>query len=337
MKFFTHLFRGLVRGLALFFGLFSAVNIFVSHAGTGTGGEDIWWISMSSLPSWLITIISILAALLLIGFALKPRMGRIRTALTAAICAVYVFFAAQNTSSYYQGLRDGLFRSTSRIAVPFSLFVLIMFVIIVLFVLLMRKRTGHFGEGALMIVMFLLSFALFPLAQMYTFGTTDYARKADVLVVMGAAAKTDGTPSLALQSRLDRAVQLYRSGLVPKIIMSGGIETNHVNEPEAMRNYVVAQGVPTSAVLLDPGGSDTDHTVTDTIPMFKQLDAQTVLVDSHFYHLPRIKMAYRAERVNVLTTPCGMNPLDNSVTGATIREIPAFWYYWVRSGVRSVQ
>ncbi|MCL2654082.1 MAG: YdcF family protein [Coriobacteriia bacterium] len=336
MKFFTHILRGCVRGFALFLGLFSAANIFVSHAGTGTGGEDIWWISMTSLPSWVITIISILAALLLIGFALKPRMGRIRMALTLAVSAVYVFFAAQNTSSYYQGLHQGLFRSTSRVAVPFSLFVLIMFVIIALFVLLMRKRASRLGEGALMALMFLLSFALFPLMQMYTFGTTDYTRQADALVVLGAAAKTDGTPSPALKTRLDHAVQLYEAGLAPKIIMSGGIETNGVNEPVAMRNYVVARGVPASAVMLDPGGSDTDHTVVDTVPLFRQLGAQTILVDSHFYHLPRIKMAYRAQRVNVLTTPSPTIPGDRSPI-ATIREIPAFWYYWLRSGVRSVR
>lgn len=337
MKFLSHLLRGLTRGLALFFGLFSAVNIFVSRAGTGTGGEDIWWISMRGLPSSIASIIAVLAALALIGFALKPRMGRIRALVTLAICAVYVYFAADNVSSYYQGLRDGVFHSTSRLAAPFSLFVLIMFVIIALFVLLMRKRSGKASEFVLMVAMFLLSFVLFPLAQIYTFGTTDYARKADVLVVLGAAVRVDGTPSAALRTRLDHAVQLYQEGLAPKIIMSGGVETSGANEAQAMRDYAIAHGVAAGAVLVDEAGSDTDHTVADTVPMIKELGAQTVLVDSHFYHLPRIKMAYRAKRVNVLTTPCALSPHDNSVTGATIREIPAFWVYWLRSGVRSVR
>ena len=336
MKFLFHTLRGLTRGLALFLGLFSAVNIIVSHAGTGTGGEDIWWISMQGLPSYAITIISVLAALALIGFALKPRMGRIRMFLTFAICAVYIYFAGQNTISYYQGLHQGLYHSTLRVALPFSLFVLIMFVIIALFVLLAHKRAGRLGESILLVIMFLLSFALFPLAQMYTFGTTDYARPADVLVVLGAAARPDGTPSVALRSRLDHAVQLYQKGLVPKIIMSGGIETSGANEAQAMRDYAVAQGVPASAILVDEKGNDTDLTVANTVPMIKQLGAKTVLVDSHFYHLPRIKMAYRAKRVNVLTTPCSVYKNDKT-SHVIFREIPAFWAYWLRGGVRSVQ
>jgi len=335
MKLLAHITRGAARGFALFLGLFSAVNIVVSRASI-SGGEDIWWISMQSLPSYLVTLISIAAALLLIGFAVKPKMGRLRQLLTLLICAAYVYFAAQNTTAYYQGLRQGLYHSIARVAVPFSLFVLILFVLIGLFVLLTRKRAGRLSEHIMLAVVFLLSFALFPLAQMYTFGTTDYARKADALVVLGAAAKTDGTPSAALKNRLDHAMQLYEAGLAPKIIMSGGIETNGVNEAEAMRNYVVARGVPASSVLVDQGGSDTDHTVADTIPMLSRLGAQTILVDSHYYHLPRIKMAYRAQRVNVLTTPCITTANDRS-TISTIREIPAFWYYWLRSSVRSVR
>jgi len=336
MKTLTHILRGFVRGLALFFGLFSAANIFVSRAATSMAGEDIWWISMQGLPAAVITLISVLAALTLIGFALKPRMGRLRMPVTFAICLIYIYFAGRNVISYYQGLSKGLYHSVLRVALPFSLFVLVMFVAIALFVVLTRKQRARRSEGVVLALAFLLSFVMFPVAQMWAFGTTDYARKADVLVVLGAAAKPDGTPSRALRSRLDHAVQLYQTGLVSKIIMSGGIETSGVNEAEAMRDYAVAQGVPSEAILLDEDGSDTDHTVANTVPMFQELDAATVLVDSHFYHLPRIKMAYRAHRVNVLTTPCAID-LQDKIVQSSIREIPAFWYYWLRSGVRSVR
>jgi len=336
MKHLISILRGLVRGIALFFGLFSAANIVVSRIGGGMVGENIWWISMRGLPAAVITIVSILSALLLIGFALKPRMGRIRMVATLAICLIDAFFALDNVITYYQGLSAGQFRSILPVALPFSLFVLIFFVIMAVFVVTTRRRHSRASEVAILALMFLLSFILFPLAQIYTFGTTDYAGPADVLVVLGASALPDGTPSLALKSRLEHAVKLYGEGLVPKIIMSGGIESSGVNEARVMRDYVVARGVPAEAVLLDEHGMDTDHTVANTIPLFKQLGAETILVDSHFYHLPRIKMAYRAKRINVLTTPSAMWPYSNSAK-STAREIPAFWYYWLRGGVRSVQ
>ncbi len=335
MKFLAHLIRGLARGIALFFGVFSAANIFVSRFGTGSGGEDIWWISMTGLPSFLITIISVCAAVLLVGFALKPKMGRLRTVVTLIICAVYIFFAAQNTAAYYRGLSEGLYHSTLAVAVPFSLFMLLLFIFIVVLVLAGRKHSGSIGEHFMLLLALVAAVVLFPVAQIYTFGTTDYARKADVLVVLGAASRA-GEPLPALRARLDHALALYDEGLVPKIIMSGGIESSGENEATTMRAYALRRGVPASAVLIDEHGSDTDHTVTNTIPLFESLGAKTVLVDSHFYHLPRIKMAYRAKRINALTTPCAPEPSYLNFA-ATVREIPAFWMYWLRSGVRSVR
>jgi vancomycin permeability regulator SanA len=217
-----------------------------------------------------------------------------------------------------------------------SLFVLILFAGIGLSALFGRKKRSRAIEVFFLLVAAVLSFFLFPVAQIYTFGTTDYARKADVMVVLGAAVRSDGEPSLALKSRLDHAIELYDAGFAPKIIMSGGIDAGGRNEPRAMRAYAVRKGVPADAILLDDKGKDTDNTVAHTIPLIEELGAKTILADSHFYHLPRIKMAYRAQRVNVLTTPCDPHPLDK-LPVAVAREIPAFWLYWLRSGVRSVR
>ena len=44
----------------------------------------------------------------------------------------------------------------------------------------------------------------------------------DALVVPGCAVRSDGLPSGALARRVRHAVDLYRSGLAPKIILTGG-------------------------------------------------------------------------------------------------------------------
>lgn len=53
-----------------------------------------------------------------------------------------------------------------------------------------------------------------------------------------------------LVARVNHAVMLYKAGLAPKILMSGGTdkETN-VNEAEIMKNIAVQAGIPETAIF----------------------------------------------------------------------------------------
>ena len=55
---------------------------------------------------------------------------------------------------------------------------------------------------------------LFPVAQVFFFGKTDYRRPADVVVVFGAQVHRDGAPSTSLNDRMTTAIELYKDHLV---------------------------------------------------------------------------------------------------------------------------
>ena len=83
-------------------------------------------------------------------------------------------------------------------------------------------------------------------------GTEEAAAfRADAIVVLGASVYADGTPSSILQDRLDDGIALYFAGAAPKIIMSGDNSTVAYNEVKAMKDYAVAQGVPSQDVFCD--------------------------------------------------------------------------------------
>jgi len=52
--------------------------------------------------------------------------------------------------------------------------------------------------------------------------TVDERRPADAIVVLGAA-QYNGRPSPVLQARLDHALKLYRAGLAPRVMLTGGV------------------------------------------------------------------------------------------------------------------
>ena len=95
----------------------------------------------------------------------------------------------------------------------------------------------------------------------------------------------DGTASQALSDRVKTAIELYKQGLVSRLLLSGGPGDGPVSEPQAMRRLAIESGVPNDAIVLDEAGLNTDTTVRNTCAAFDGLNARGVLVVSHAYHL----------------------------------------------------
>jgi uncharacterized SAM-binding protein YcdF (DUF218 family) len=103
-----------------------------------------------------------------------------------------------------------------------------------------------------------------------------------------------------------------------------------MTEPEAMRRLAVSMGVPNSAILLDTGGHNTHATVRDTTAMFTQFHMRRVLVVSHFFHLPRIKMAYQRAGWNIYSVPVDRPQLSNATLHfEEMREVAGLWSYYL--------
>lgn len=144
-----------------------------------------------------------------------------------------------------------------------------------------------------------LAAAGLPALLVFTFGVTDYARSADAVVVFGAKAHADLTPTQALRERTRAAIGLYRSGRVATLVFSGG-----PGEPETMRRMALSEGVPDSAIVLDDGGLNTRATASALSDLARQRGWRRVLAVSHYYHLPRVKLACLQAGIDVRTVPC---------------------------------
>lgn len=329
-----YLLRALVRGTALFFGCFSLINTLVSQLGSSRL-EDIWWIDLSFLPAPIATILALCLSAALIAFALKPSMNTSRKVLTGIITLIYAFISLLNALGYYQALSVGTI--SSRVHVPFSLIMFAIFVAIAIAVYSMHTYPSKMGEYIVFILVVVVWFALFPLAQIELFGRTNYEVKSQIAVVFGARVYPSGVPSATVRDRMDTALDLYKRGLVPKILITGGVDADGVDETQGMLNYGIQQGVPKSAFILDNQGDNTDASVKNTTEYFSKHGITRVLAVSKYYHLPRIKMAYRAAHFNVRTVPAFEPQPIRGESFTVMREIPAFWVYWLRSGLRDVR
>ncbi len=125
-------------------------------------------------------------------------------------------------------------------------------------------------------------FIILLYAQPRTFSAADVPARR-VAIVFGAGIR-NGQPSPVLRDRVQTAANLYFSGKVEKILMSGDNRFVDYNEPEAMRQYAITLGVPDTDIVLDYAGRRTYDTCYRARDIF-QLDS--VILVTQDFHLPR--------------------------------------------------
>ncbi len=315
------------RGLALFIGGFSLLNLFARFLSTDFD-LNIWWIDFRPAPAVVSYPLITLCAVFLLAYALKPQAGVWRRQVSFGLIALILTVVAWNIANYYALLVLHCFNTT--VPVPLSLFVAAGLAVTG-FAVHKNVSTGYSpGEILLAAATFATCVILFPLGQIMCFGNTDYREPADAIIVFGAKAYADGTPSDALADRVRTGCQLYNSGLAGKIVFSGGPGDGGVHETEAMRQFALGLGVPDEAIVLDRGGFNTRATVRNTTEIFRNMNIGQVLAVSHFFHLPRIKMSYNHEGYDVLTVPAEESYVLTKMPYLVMREIAAFWFYYMR-------
>jgi SanA protein len=120
--------------------------------------------------------------------------------------------------------------------------------------------------------------------QARVFHTAPDSLSAPVAIVLGAGLYRNGTPMPVLADRVATAVDLYKAGIVKKLLLSGDNRFPEYNEPEAMRQLAVQLGVPDSDLVLDYAGRRTYDSCYRARFIFGVKKA--ILVSQEF-HLPR--------------------------------------------------
>lgn len=118
-----------------------------------------------------------------------------------------------------------------------------------------------------------------------THGPGERPRHADAAIIFGTLVNTDGTLSPRLHERVESGAELFFTGVVDTLIMSGTDQSSTgQDETATMRDYAIALGVPVSAIELDPLGVDTFTSCERARNVY---GLQTVVVVTQMYHVSR--------------------------------------------------
>ena len=166
-------------------------------------------------------------------------------------------------------------------------------------------------------------------------GQRDEQRAADAIVVMGAA-QYDGRASPVFAARLDHAIELYRAGLAPRLIVTGGkADGDRTTEAATARAYAIAHGVPRDAILVE----DQSRTTLESIRAVRDVMRGSGLKDAIFVsdrpHMLRVLRMAADDGITAWGSPTRTSPLENDPGGrvdATLHELGALAQYFLVGG-----
>ena len=129
------------------------------------------------------------------------------------------------------------------------------------------------------------------------------AHKADAIVVFGAA-EYAGRPSPVYRARLDHGFDLFRKGLAPVVITTGGAAQDpDFSEGGVGRDYLSRRGIPEESLIAETQSSDTAQSAERVANIMRKNGMRTCIAVSDAYHVFRIRALLEHEGIKAEVAP----------------------------------
>jgi uncharacterized SAM-binding protein YcdF (DUF218 family) len=133
--------------------------------------------------------------------------------------------------------------------------------------------------------------------------TKQELHSADAIIVFGAA-QYDGRPSPVFRARLDHANELFRQGLAPVVITTGGSAADpKFSEGGVGHDYLMRKGIPESALIAETQANDTAESAERVAAIMRANHMNSCLAVSDAYHMFRIRMLLMHQGLHVSLAP----------------------------------
>ena len=126
---------------------------------------------------------------------------------------------------------------------------------------------------------------------------------ADAIIVFGAA-EYAGRPSPVYRARLDHAFELFKRGIAPVVIATGGAgEDPHYSEGGVGHDYLMHRGIPEANLIAETQGSDTAQSAERVGVIMRANHMHSCIAVSDEYHVFRIRKLLERQGVKVYVAP----------------------------------
>jgi uncharacterized SAM-binding protein YcdF (DUF218 family) len=181
-------------------------------------------------------------------------------------------------------------------------------------------------------VLLLVVYAIYRIAAQ---GEIDEARPADAIVVLGAA-QFNGQPSTTFEARLQHAVDLWKAGIAPYLVVTGGkLPADRTTEAATARAWALAHGVPEEAILGEDHGRKTLESLEAVERILARNGMHSAVFVSDETHMLRVLRMASDLGITAWGSPTRTSPTDlepDRRWRAIAHELAGLAAYYVGSG-----
>ena len=170
-------------------------------------------------------------------------------------------------------------------------------------------------------------------AAIWSYGTRNQAEKADCAIVLGAAVYGD-RPSPVFEERIRHGIALYQTGLVAKIIFTGGCGTGAEHaESEVAAAYAARAGVPAADLLTERRSRTTQQNLAEAKLLMDAHGFRTAILVSDPLHMRRAMWMAGDLGIAAVSSPTPTTRYRSLKTKLEfLRHELYYWHHYAFSG-----
>src|SRR3954447_8616756 len=198
----------------------------------------------------------------------------------------------------------------------------------------MRRRSVRRDVGRMVVtgILGILLVASYTTYRIWAQGQIDDKRPADAIVVLGAA-QYDGRPSPVFAARLDHAIALYRAGIAPWLVVTGGRRAgDRTTEAATARGYAVRRGIPAEAIIGEDGSTNTLTSIRAVSSLLTDRGLSRAVFVSDPSHMLRVLRMARDTGIDAYGSATPSSPVERdprALVHALAHEIAGLGMYFV--------
>jgi uncharacterized SAM-binding protein YcdF (DUF218 family) len=152
----------------------------------------------------------------------------------------------------------------------------------------------------------------------------------DAIIVLGTPADSEGNPTPLQLALVTEGVREYERGVAPRLILTGGPAHNQFVEARVMARVAHAQGVPESAIFVEPEANNTIQNACYSARIAKEHGWGSAEIVSNAHHLARsglifsrLPLQWRTHSAPLLAPESGVSSLwsESLETAKTVRYL----------------
>lgn len=146
------------------------------------------------------------------------------------------------------------------------------------------------------------------MAFLDSYGQSERAQPSQAIVVLGSRVRSDGQAGNSLRRRALKAAQLYKKGIAPFVICTGGVGDFAPSEAYSAAQVLQRNGVPSSAILLEDRSHSTWQNIENVTAICQSRGWTQVVVVSEPFHLWRARRNFADFGIRAFPSPAANAP-----------------------------